>query len=179
MHECSTLPIDRIMANEHKQEGVCCLVSDVTDAPPTADCPESGTASRKIQGRTIEHLLKPDRVDEIADTQYYYCADSDCPVVYFTGDDERSFTTEDLNVKVFAKDPGGDVNVCYCYDWTRDRIKNELAETGHSTALREIAEKVRAKLCECDIKNPKGTCCVGDVIQVVREAKEALTAIKE
>ncbi len=178
MHECCTVPIDRIMANEHKPDGVCCLVSEVTEAPPSADCPESGTASRKIQRRTIEHLVKPDRVGEIADTQYYYCADSDCPVVYFANDDVKTFTTEDLKVKVFAKDPGGDVNVCYCYDWTRDRIKNELAETGQSTALRKIAEKIRAKPCECDIKNPKGTCCLGDVNRVVREAKEEL-AIKE
>lgn len=178
MHECCTLPIDRIMANEHKPDGVCCLVSEVTDTPPRADCPESGTSSRKIQRRTIEHLVKSDRVGEIADTQYYYCADSDCPVVYFANDSVRSFTTEDLKVKVFAKDTGGDVNVCYCYDWTRDGIKNELAETGQSTASREIAEKVRDSLCECDIKNPKGTCCLGDVNRVVREAKEALE-IKE
>ena len=178
MHECCTAPIDRIMANEHKPDGVCCLVSEVTDAPPSADCPESGTASRKIQRRTMEHLVKSDRIGGMADTQYYYCADSDCPVVYFTGEEGRNFTTVDLKVKVFAKDSGGDVCVCYCYDWTRDRIKNELAETGRSTASSEISEKVRDSLCECDIKNPKGTCCLGDVNRVVREAKEEL-AIKE
>ena len=164
------------MANEHKPDGVCCLISEVTEAPPSADCLQSGTSSRKIQHRTLEHLVKPEQAEEIVDTQYYYCADTDCSVVYFAGEGARSFTTADLIVKVLAKDPGGDVNVCYCYDWTRDRIKNELAETGQSSALREIAEKVRASLCECDIKNPKGTCCLGDVNKAVREAKEALAA---
>ncbi len=176
MHECCTVPIDQMMANEHKPDGVCCLVSEVTEAPPRADCSESGTSSRKIQHRTVEHLVKHEQAGEIVDTQYYYCAEPDCSVVYFAGDGVRSFTTDDLKVKVFAKDPGGDVNVCYCYDWTRDRIKSELAETGRSSASREIAEKVRASLCECDIKNPKGTCCLGDVNRAVREAKEALAA---
>ncbi|MEE8186204.1 MAG: hypothetical protein V3T99_00905, partial [Nitrososphaerales archaeon] len=66
------------------------------------------------------------------------------------------------------------VNACYCYDWTRNRIKNELVETGKSTAAIEIAKKVKAGLCECDIKNPKGTCCLGDVIAVVKEEKQVL-----
>ncbi len=178
MHECCTVPIDQIMANEHKPDEVCCLVSEVTEAPPRADCPESGNSSRKIQHRTVEHLVKPEHAGEIVDTQYYYCAEPDCPVVYFAGDGVRSFTTDDLNVKVYAKDHGGDVNVCYCYDWTRDRIKNELAETGQSSASREIAEKVSASLCECDIKIPKGTRCFGDVNRAVRKAKEAL-AVKQ
>jgi len=49
MHECCTVPIDQIMTNEHKPDGVCCLVSDVTEALPLTDCPESGNSSRKIQ----------------------------------------------------------------------------------------------------------------------------------
>ena len=62
MNECCTLPVEKIMANEHKPDGVCCLISEVTEAPPRADCPESGTISRKIQHRTIEHLVKPELV---------------------------------------------------------------------------------------------------------------------
>jgi len=139
MHECCTVPINQIMANEHEPDGVCCLVSEVTEAPPRADCPESGTSSRKIQHRTVKHLVKPEQAGETVDTQYYYCAEPECPVVYFAGDGVRSFTTNDLKVKVFAKDPRGDVNVCYCYDWTRNRIKSELTETGQSSASREIA----------------------------------------
>ena len=172
MHECCTVPIEQMMANEHKPDGVCCLVSDVTEAPLRADCPESGTGSRKIQRRTVDHLVKPEQAGDIIDTQYYYCAAADCPVVYFSQDGASKFTTEDLRVAVFAKDPGKDVNVCYCYDWTRSRIENEIKETGVSTASQKIAEKVRASLCECDIKNPKGTCCLGDINRVVAAFQE-------
>ncbi len=174
MNECCTLPVEKIMANEHKPDGVCCLISEVTEAPPRADCPESGTSSRKIQHRTIEHLVKPELVAQILASQYYYCAAPDCPVVYFSPDGARKFTTEDLQVAVLAKDPGKDVNVCYCYDWTRGRIEDEIRETGVSTASRKVAEKVGASLCECDIKNPKGTCCLRDLDTYVREAKDNL-----
>jgi len=76
-------------------------------------------------------------------------------------------------VAVLAKDPGKDVNVCYCYDWSRGRIEDEIRETGNSTVSREVAEKVRASLCECDIKNPKGTCCLGDLNNYVEGIKES------
>jgi len=172
MHECCTVPVEKIMANEHKPDGVCCLVTEETDAPLRAVCSESATDSKKIQRRTIEHMVKPELADKILDSQYYYCADADCPVVYFSMENTNKFTIEDLQVAVFAKDPGKNVNVCYCYDWTRGRIEDEIGTTGVSTASKEVAEKVRASLCECDIKNPKGTCCLGDINTVIKEAKE-------
>ena len=172
MYECFTVPVEKIMENEHKQDGVCCLISDVTKAPPRADCPESGTISRKIQHRTIEHLVKPELVDKILASQYYYCAAADCPIVYFSQDGASKFNTEDIQLAVLAKDQGKDVNVCYCFDWTRGRIEEEIRETGVSTASQKIAEKVRASLCECDIKNPKGTCCLGDINRVVTAFQE-------
>ena len=178
MNECCTLPLEKIMANEHKPDGVCCLITEKTDAPPQTDCPESGTESEKIQRRTIEHMVRPELVDKILDSQYYYCADADCAIVYFSSDGISKFTTEDIRVAVFAKDPGKDVNVCYCFDWTRGRIEEEIRETGVSTAARDVAEKMRAKFCECDIKNPKGTCCIGNISAYVREAKNSLVAEK-
>ncbi len=163
MHECCDVPVEEIMSNEHMPDGSCCLVTEVTDAPPSADCPASGTESKKIQHRTIENMVKPELIDQILDSQYYYCADPECSVVYFNQDSSSTFTAADLRVKVFAKDPGKDVYVCYCFDWTRGRIEEEIEETGTSTASRDVAEKMKAGNCECDIKNPRGVCCLGDI----------------
>ena len=172
MHDCCDVPLEKIMVNEHKPGGVCCLVTEVTEAPLRADCLVSGTGSKKIQRITVEHLVKSELVANIIDSQYYYCADPECPVVYFNQDSSSTFTIEDLRVKVFAKDPDKDVNVCYCFDWTRGRIEEEIEETGTSTASRDVAEKVKADLCECDIKNPKGVCCLGDINRVVSAYQE-------
>jgi hypothetical protein len=79
------------------------------------------------------------------------------------------FTVDDVNVKVLAKDKGDDVNVCYCFDWTRGRIQDEINKTGKSTASLQIAKEVKVGNCACDIKNPKGECCLGDVNGFVKQ----------
>jgi hypothetical protein len=86
------------------------------------------------------------------------------------------FATDDVAVKVFVKDQGDDVPVCYCFNWTRARIKQEIRETEKSTAAVEIAREIKAGNCACDIKNPKGECCLGDVNSFVKEVMLASKA---
>jgi hypothetical protein len=169
MNSCCALPVEVIAADKHKNNEECCLVTEKTQAPPKAECPITKTSSRKVQRRTLEHMLKAEKVETIQNVQYYYCTDSNCNVVYFSNESVPYFTVDDVKVKVFAKDKGDDVNVCYCFDWTRDRIRKEIIEVGKSSAAIEIARQVKAGLCACDVKNPKGTCCLGDVNAVVKE----------
>jgi len=168
MNSCCTLPLDVIAADKHKQGDECCLVTEHTSAPALAECPISHTPSRKVQKRTLEHLLKPEKLGEVRNVQYYYCADPACNLVYFSTEKAPSFTIDDMKVRVFAKDKDDLVNVCYCFDWTRGRIRDQIKQTGRSTAGVEIAREVKAQRCECDIKNPKGECCLGDVNAVVK-----------
>ena len=173
MNACCTIPVNQIAADQHKEGGECCLIEQ-TPAPPRANCPVSKTDSRKINERTLEHLLKPAAANEMQNGQYYYCDDPTCDVVYFSEQALPHFTKDDLTVKVFHKDTGDDVNVCYCFDWTRGRIKEQIRSTGQSTASLEIAQQVRDQKCTCDITNPKGRCCLGDVNGVVKEVKQQL-----
>lgn len=168
MNSCCTLPVEKIACNEHLQDGDCCLVTDKTDAPLSANCPVSQSASSRVQLRTVRSLVRGERRWQLENVQYYFCDDPKCTVVYFSNEDVPSFVVDDLGVKVFAKDPGEDVPVCYCFEWTRDRIRKEIVETGRSTAAMEIASQVKAQLCACDVKNPKGRCCLGDVNLVVK-----------
>ncbi|MCI0694845.1 (2Fe-2S)-binding protein [candidate division KSB1 bacterium] len=171
MNSCCTQPVEVIAADQHHSES-CCLVEEKTPAPARAECPLSGTLSRKVQRRTLEHLLKPERAAAIQKVQYYYCTEPACNVVYFSNEDVPFFATDDVSVKVFVKDQGAEVPVCYCFDWTRARIKQQIRETGKSTAALEIAREIKAGHCACDIKNPKGECCLGDVNMFVKEAMQ-------
>lgn len=171
MNPCCANPIEVIAKDKHKPEEKCCLITDVTDAPDRAECPVSRTSSRKVQRRTLEHLLKPEKSATIEHVQYYYCTDPNCEVVYFSNESVAYFTIKDLKVKVFSKDKGDNVNVCYCFDWTRARIKEEVNSKGNSTAALQIAKEVKAGNCLCDIKNPKGECCLGDVNAFVKELR--------
>lgn len=143
-------------------EGSPLVVTD-SAAPRTAPCIGCTTPSRAVHRRTLEHLVKPVKAATIQDVQYYYCSNSHCEVVYFSNENVPVFTVEDVKVRVFAKDLGENVAVCYCFDWTRARIKNELIQTGHSTAPANIAREIEAGNCACDVRNPKGECCLGDV----------------
>ncbi|MDZ7267643.1 MAG: (2Fe-2S)-binding protein [candidate division KSB1 bacterium] len=169
MNSCCTQPLDVIAADKHHHEESCCLVTEKTPAPARMECPVSGTLSRKIQRRTLEHLLKPEKLGSLRHVQYYYCKEPTCNVVYFSNANVPFFTTDDVAVKVFVKDQGDDVPVCYCFNWTRARIKQEIRETEKSTAAIEIAREIKAGTCACDIKNPKGECCLGDVNTFVKE----------
>ncbi len=175
MNPCCTLPVEKIACNEHLQDGECCLVTDKTDAPLTENCPVAQTASSRVQLRTVRSLVRGERRWQLQNVQYYFCNDSKCPVVYFSDEDVPYFRIEDLDVRVFVKDSGDDVPVCYCFEWTHERIRKEIIETGRSTAAMEIARQVKAALCACDVKNPKGRCCLGDVISVVKAAMITLT----
>lgn len=175
MNSCCTLPVETIACNEHLQNGECCLITDKTEAPPKADCPVSKTSSKKVQLRTVRSLVRADSRWRLENVQYYYCEDASCPVVYFPVDGGAYFTISDLDVKVFGKDRGDNVPVCYCFDWTRERIKTEIRELGKSTAAVEIARQVKAGLCACDVKNPKGRCCLGDINAVMKEEIKNLT----
>jgi hypothetical protein len=176
MNSCCTEPLDVIAADKHHHEESCCLVTEKTPAPARTECPVSGTLSRKIQRRTLEHLLKPEKIGSIQNVQYYYCKEPACKVVYFSNENVPFFTTDEVAVKVFVKDQGDDVPVCYCFNWTRARIKQEIRETEKSTAAMEIAREIKAGNCACDIKNPKGECCLGDVNMVIKEAMLVIRA---
>lgn len=175
MNSCCTVPVEVIAADKHMKHDECCLVTDKTSAPSKAECPVSKTPSRKVQKRTLEHLLKPEKLGEVRSVQYYYCTDAACNVVYFSNDDTPSFTVNDVKVKVYTKDKDDDVNVCYCFDWTRGRIKEQIGTMEKSTAAVEIAREVKAGRCECDVKNPKGECCLGDVNAYVKSSRTQQT----
>lgn len=170
MNSCCALPVDTIACNEHLSNGECCLITDVSEAPATASCPVSQSVGRKIQQRTLESLLKPYARTLLEPVQYYYCPDPNCPIVYFSNVDVRTFSFGELTVPVFDKDKAENTPVCYCFDWTRKKIKDQIVETGKSAAAMEIAKKVKAAECACDVKNPKGRCCLGDVNAFVKES---------
>ncbi len=70
-----------------------------------------------------------------------------------------------------AVDP---IPVCYCFGFTRKDIEDEIAESGCSTIAERITTEVKAGNCACEIKNPSGKCCLGDVTRAVQDALRVL-----
>lgn len=137
----------------------------------TKTCPKNGTKGKKVKGITLKSLLKSSALENLnPDTTYYFCEASDCPVVYFN-EKGQSFSTEQIKVPVFQKDKSLDVPVCYCFGWSRDRIQQEIIQTGKSSAEANIRGHIQAGRCGCEVNNPQGSCCLGNVRQLSKNAR--------
>lgn len=134
-------------------------------------CPRNGRNGKRVPRQTLQSLALVDLHDLTA-AEYWFCDAPDCPIVYF--DAEGMIITEDqVRVPVWQKqsnDPT--VPVCYCRKLTTAMIRDEVAQTGQSTAPEQVTAIVQAKLCACDITNPQGTCCLGNIRRAVRDASK-------
>jgi len=118
-------------------------------------------------------MLKPEIFDQVGDSQYRFCASSDCSVVYFSR--ERSFTTGDLRVRVGLKEKDGPVPLCYCFGFSEQAVKEEIAANGHSLIPQRITALIKERMCACEERNPSGACCLGEVMQAVKRLMKEAT----
>ena len=114
---------------------------------------------------TIKALLRPEALARLSAPAHRFCPTASCPVVYF-GEGE-AFDRGDVAVPVFQKEPAGDRTVCYCFAISETDLRREIAKTGRSAAAQRITEHVRAGRCACEVRNPQGSCCLGNVAAVV------------
>jgi len=148
--------------------GDCCQVQMSGAAP--GRCPSCGQPGRTIEPITVKAVLRPESLARLCAPAHRFCPTPSCPVVYF-GEGE-AFRLEDVAVPVFQKEPAGSRTVCYCFAVSEADLRREIAETGRSTAGRRITDHVQAGRCACEIKNPQGSCCLGNV----NAAEKALLA---
>ena len=148
----------------------CCSVSAKTgSAPPVMVCPVNGARSKRVDLLTIRSLVRQLPFG-MPNTEYYFCEAADCDVVYFAFDAEAPmFRRGDLLVRVGSKEIGDPIPVCYCFGFTRKDIQKEITETGDSTVANRISAEVKAGNCACEVKNPSGKCCLGDVTRTARD----------
>lgn len=137
-------------------------------------CPQDGTKGKPVQLITLKSLLVPVALEQLNPaTAYGFCPSPDCPVVYFS-EQGQTFITADLKVSVFQKNVNRDVSVCYCFGWSRQRIREELNQSGESNAVDMITTHIKAKRCGCEVNNPQGSCCLENVRSVVKQIVEEL-----
>ncbi|MFQ5578390.1 MAG: hypothetical protein ACE5G8_15520 [Anaerolineae bacterium] len=73
---------------------------------------------------------------------------------------------------VYQKEPHNpEVLVCYCFRHSPASIRAELRVAGRSTVVAQINAGIKAGQCACDIRNPQGSCCLGNVSRVVKQVK--------
>lgn len=149
--------------------GCCAVGIQEATALRVMASPACGNRSKQVNALTVKSLVRHLPFG-MAPAQYYYCEAPACDVVYFPSNpDAPLFTRRDLLVRVGAKEAADPVPVCYCFGITREDIRNEIRATGKCTVPESIKSEVQSGRCACEVKNPSGRCCLGNVIQVIKE----------
>ena len=85
---------------------------------------------------------------------------------------------DDLRIRVELRATTDPIPLCYCFGFDENHIREEIAQTGTTTVPERISRLIREGLCSCDVRNPSGKCCLGDVNRTAtRLKKEALQQV--
>lgn len=115
----------------------------------------------------------------VRDVSYLFCRTAECPVVYFSADGSQSFTKEQIRVPVYQKEPNDEsVLVCYCFYHSPATIRAEFLRIGASRAKEEIDQGIKAGQCACELRNPQGSCCLGNVQTIMERITHELALDK-
>ncbi|MDQ7042055.1 MAG: hypothetical protein Q9M34_00835 [Sulfurimonas sp.] len=137
------------------------------------ECPKCGIKSKGVLGKTLEYLLRDEAKAKLTSFDgFYFCKSPSCKVVYFKN--ETILSQKDIKIIVGHKDGASPATICYCFEWTKEKMKLELQETEQSTATEDIKHKMKTVGCSCEILNPSGGCCLGDVSKAVKDVKVEL-----
>lgn len=134
------------------------------------DCPRCGGRGQSVDRFTVAALtigVVP------ANQRYWLCRRPACDVVYF-GEDATVITAVQMTVAPGFKSKAREALVCYCFQHRRGDIEAELLAEGRTSIPDRIAAEVEAGNCACEVRNPSGKCCLGEVAAAIREIGAAL-----
>jgi hypothetical protein len=141
---------------------------DSRGSDTVSSCPVCLKTGKSLDSLTLKALLNVP-LTEIHRVEYRFCGTPDCPVVYYSQDGIQSFLEVDLRERVYQKHVAeDDVFICYCFRHTTGSIKEEYVNNQAGTVVAMINAGIQAGQCACDIRNPQGSCCLGNVRLFVR-----------
>ncbi len=139
-------------------------------------CPECGKIGKPVGKQTIKALLSVS-LRSVQDTKYLFCRTQTCPVVYFSTNGEQTFTIEQVRERVYQKEPEAqDLLICYCFRHTVGDLRAASPE-GRTVIVDEINTGINTGQCACDLRNPQGSCCLGNVRSMIKRLETPALAI--
>jgi hypothetical protein len=133
-----------------------------------AACPTNHKVGKRVHTLTVKAMLALP-LTEIRSAGYWFCPDAACPTVYYSDDGAQIFSEADLRERVYQKHPNDEnVFICYCFRHTPKSIRTELTVTGKSSVVGKITTGIQAEQCACDIRNPQGSCCLGNIRKMTK-----------
>jgi hypothetical protein len=53
-------------------------------------------------------------------------------------------------------------------------MRREMERDGSTQAVGRVREHIAARRCACEVRNPRGACCLGDVTAAVKRTVAAM-----
>jgi len=142
-------------------------------------CPVSGAMGTSVDLVTVKALLTVAALRRLDGKAYRFCTDPSCDVVYFDRGAHSAFGKQDLSVRVGLKEAEDPIPVCYCFGFTVADLRNDITSRGETDIPASITAEVRAGHCACEVKNPRGSCCLGDISRALDALRlKALTSVR-
>lgn len=152
---------------------VCDLPAANSQRPPREvnACPECGKVGKPVQGQTIKAIMSVS-LRQVQEVQYLFCRTQTCPVVYFSAAGAQAFTIQDVREGIYQKAPeADDVLICYCFRHTVGQLRNASAQD-RVAIVDNINTGINAGQCACDLRNPQGSCCLGNVNRRIKQLEQ-------
>lgn len=143
-------------------------------SPPsvTSTCPSCDTTGKAVPLVTLKALLTPAALATLdPGAAHRFCPDGGCDVVYFSP--TRIYGQADIKVAVYQKDEHGTTPVCYCFGHTRADLEMAVLEGRVEAVTQSIQAHIKAGRCGCELNNPQGRCCLGNVNRALATLREA------
>lgn len=166
--------VEALRKAQEAEAQACC--TPIAKPNAAVSCPACGTKGKPVKPVTLRSLLQPHLHPQVRDEVYHFCASPDCGLVYFSADGAQTFTRADLTVRAGVKERSAPRPLCYCFDHSVESIREEWMRTGMSTILEGIKAKVKAGACTCEVTNPGGGCCLGDITKELKTLAASLEA---
>jgi len=146
----------------------CCSSGvQMSKETPQNACNQCGETGRDVSRQTVVHHVKSEKLSSIGDDEYKFCSSPKCPVVYYTASGQ-TFTVDEVRELVTSKTNGDERPLCYCFGFTEGFARREIAQTGESSVFKQVSRFIKEKLCVCEIRNPSGVCCLGEINKTLK-----------
>jgi hypothetical protein len=147
----------------------CCNSTKGIKNETVIKCPSCKNKSKDIKLITLKSMLKPSALETLnAKENHYFCSTKDCDVVYFDTNN-KMYLVSDIKVAIHQKDDSPITPICYCFNWTKVKIKEYVEKGLTPNPIEHIRENIKEQRCGCDVNNPQGSCCLANVTSYIKE----------
>ena len=130
---------------------------------PPDECPSCGGPGRAVSEATVFAHTGAENRPKARLSAWRFCRNRTCPVSYFAAS-EKSAVQLGALTSPFSKSSSPNRMLCFCFEHTAAQIA--AAPSLQAT----IVAACRAGKAACELKNPEGRCCLGQVAAVIRSA---------